>query len=246
MMNNKEAHPQQTVERSEGMTSGEVKKIAFGLGAELCGIASAESFGGAPEGFRPRDILPACRSVISFACRFPAGTLACASPVCYTRARNSLTDRMDALALDLCIELEKRGALAAPVPANESLLDEKTNRWRSILSQKHAAEAAGLGRIGRNTQLITPELGNMVWLGCVLTDLELLPDKPRPALCDGCGLCVAACPVNALENMEMDQQACWDHAFGENAKTKNWEISCHRCRDVCPHHLGGWNGRPER
>ncbi len=46
-------------------------------------------------------------------------------------------------------------------------MDTKTQRWRSIISQKHAAQAAGIGTIVRNTQLITPEFGSMVWLGCV-------------------------------------------------------------------------------
>ena len=54
------------------MTSREVKEIAYKLGAELCGIAGLDRFSDAPEGYHPRDVWPGCRSVISFACRFPA------------------------------------------------------------------------------------------------------------------------------------------------------------------------------
>lgn len=225
------------------MTSGDVKSIAWNLGADLCGIASIDRFEDAPKGFHPLDLLPTCQSVVSFACRFPAGTLGCKSAVPYTRVRNSITPKMDAIALDLCIELEKRGGLAVPIPTNESLLDTKTNRWRSVLSQKHAAQAAGLGTIGRNTQLITPEFGSMVWLGCVLTELKLEPDPLKEHICNHCNLCVAICPVNALENVEMDQQKCWEYAFGENPETKNWEISCHQCKDVCPYNFGTQNKR---
>lgn len=228
------------------MTNKDVKEIVFNLGADLCGIASLNRFDGAPEGFHPLDILQTCKSVISFACRFPAGTLACNSAVPYTRVRNSITPKMDAIALNLCIELEKRGVLAVPIPTNESLMDIKTHRWRSIISQKHAAQAAGIGTIGRNTQLITSEFGSMVWLGCVLTELELQPDELKESICNDCNLCVNVCPVNALENIEMSQQKCWDYAFGDNEETQNWEISCHKCKDVCPYNLGTQNKQFKR
>lgn len=217
----------------------QIKEIAYALGADLCGIAGTDRFDDAPEGYHPCDVLPSCRSVISFACRFPAGVLSCKTAVPYTRVRNSITAKMDAIALDLCIELDKRGVAAVPVPTNESQWDDRTGRWRSIVSQKHAAQAAGLGTIGRHSLLITPEFGSMVWLGMVLTEAELEPDAILERICNDCRLCVEACPVNALEKPEIDQQRCWDHAFGDNQSRKNWEISCHRCRDICPYNKGG-------
>ena len=211
------------------------------MGADLCGIASVNRFENAPEGYHPLDVLPSCKSVISFACRFPVGTLICKSAVPYTRVRNSITPKMDAIALDLCIELEKHGILAIPIPTNESQWDNKTDRWRSIISQKHAAQAAGLGTIGRHSLLITPQYGSMVWLGSVLVDIELKADPLAKKLCNNCGLCVNVCPVNALECIELNQGKCWDNAFGDNSDTKNWEISCHKCRDICPYNLGTEN-----
>lgn len=223
------------------MDSRELKQLVISLGADLCGIAGIDRFKDAPQGYHPQDVLPDCRSVISFACRFPVGTLACKQAVPYTRVRNSITARMDAIALDLCIELEKNRILAVPVPTNESQWDGKTERWRSIVSLKHAAQAAGLGTIGRHSLLITPEFGSMVWLGAVLTNMESEPDAMKEPICNGCNLCVEACPVNALEEQEIKQQTCWDHAFGDNADTRQWEISCHRCRDICPYNLGSEN-----
>lgn len=223
------------------MDHNEIKSIVFSLGADLCGIAGIDRFDDAPEGYHPLDVLPSCKSVISFACQFPVGTLACKSAVPYTRVRNSITTKLDAIALDFCIEMEKRGILAVPIPTNESQWDDRTQRWRSIVSQKHAAQAAGLGTIGRNTLLITPEFGSMVWLGAVLTEMELEPDPIRDPLCDDCDLCVKVCPVNALEDVQLKQQLCWDHAFGNNQQTQNWEISCHKCRDICPYNFGSKN-----
>lgn len=220
------------------INSNQIKNIAFSLGADLCGIAGMDRFDDAPRGYHPCDVLPSCQSVISFACRFPAGVLACKSAVPYTRVRNSITAKMDAIALDLCIELDKKGVAAIPIPTNESQWDNTTERWRSIVSQKHIAQAAGLGTIGRHSLLITPQFGSMVWLGAVLTEANLEPDAVLERICNDCNLCVGTCPVNALERQEIDQQRCWDYAFGDNQETKNWEISCHKCRDICPYNLG--------
>lgn len=52
------------------LTSRNVKELMLSLGADLCGIASMDRFDGAPEGFHPLDVMPSCKSVISFGCRF--------------------------------------------------------------------------------------------------------------------------------------------------------------------------------
>lgn len=220
------------------VNSKKVKEILYLLGADLCGIASIDRFKDAPEGYHPLDVLPSCKSVISFGCRFPAGTLLCNIPVPYTRVRNSITAKMDAIALELCIRMEEYQVFCVPIPTNESEWDKKTGRWRSVISQKHAAQAAGLGTIGRHSLLITPEFGSMVWLGAVLCGQELEPDEVKKPICDNCNLCVKACPVNALDGNELMQQACWDYAFGDDEEKQNWRISCHKCRDICPYNLG--------
>lgn len=229
------------------MTSDTVKEIMLGLGADLCKIASVDRFADAPEGYHPLDVMPTCQSVISFACRLPVGVLACKSDMPYTRVRNSLTPKLDAIALDFCIAMEKHGVVCAPIPTNESEWDAKTQRWRSILSLKHAAQAAGLGTIGRHSLLITPEFGSMVWLGAVVCELALAPDPMiEPGICNQCNLCVAACPVHALAAPEIDQSACWNYAFGDHNEKKTWMITCHRCRDACPYNFGAQNALPRQ
>ena len=223
------------------LDSKEVKEIMFALGADLCGIASIDRFANAPKGYHPLDVFPACKSVISFGCRFPVGTLICKSDVPYTRVRNSITPKLDAIALDFCIEMEKNQIVCVPIPTNESQWDENTGRYRSIVSQKHIAQAAGLGTIGRHSLLITPEYGSMVWLGAVLCEQEFEPDEMKASICNNCNLCVNICPINALENSEIKQQSCWDFAFGDDEEKQIWRISCHKCRDVCPYNLGSQN-----
>lgn len=215
--------------------------VMLSLGADLCGIASIDRFADAPSGYHPLDILPTCKSVISFGSRFPVGTLLCKSDIPYTRARNSITPKMDAIALDFCIEMEKYQVICVPIPTNENQWDNNTGRWRSIVSQKHAAQEAGLGTIGRHSLLITPEFGSMVWLGMVLCEQELEPDEIKEPVCDHCNLCVDVCPVNALENPELKQQTCWEYAFGDDEEKRTWRITCHKCRDICPYNLGTQN-----
>lgn len=223
------------------MTTSELKTLLSSLGADLCGIASLDRFAGAPEGFHPLDVFPPCKSVISFACRFPVAALSSPTPVVYTRVRNSISEKIDSIALNACIALEERGVQAVPIPAVESVPDPATGRKRSIVSLKHAAQAAGLGTIGRHSLLMTPQFGSMVWLGAVLCDADLEPDPLLQPVCTGCNLCVNACPVNALAQPEVNQAACYAHAFGEDPKLGRWVISCHRCRDACPHLFGTEN-----
>ncbi len=224
------------------MDSNEVKNRLFQLGADLCKIASVNSFDAAPEGFHPRDVLPSCKSVIVFINRFLAGTLACNTTVPYTIVRNILSDRMDKMAVRFCVDLEKEGIIAVPTGTNgPTEYDSGTQRWRNIISAKHAAEAAGLGEIGKNTLLITPEYGNMVWISVILTELELEPDKINEhAFCNDCNLCVEICPVQALGEPDMEQTKCWDYAFGSESGG-DWKIKCNKCRDICPFCLGSEN-----
>ena len=218
-----------------------VKEIMFSLGADLCGIASIDRFADAPQGYHPLDVLPTCKSVISFGCRFPVGTLNCKSHIPYTRVRNSITPKMDAIALDFCMEMERHHMVCIPIPTNECEWDKKTGRWRSIVSQKHAAQAAGLGTIGRHSLLITPEFGSMIWLGAVLCEQDLEADERKKEICNNCGLCVETCPVNALDDSEIKQQVCQGYAFGDDEEKQIWRISCHKCRDICPYNLGSEN-----
>ena len=226
------------------MSEKEIKQLAYDMGADLCGIACIDRFNDAPEGYHPLDVLPTCQSVIVFAKRFLSGTLACKTAVPYTLVRNVLTEKLDRLSVDFCIEMEKKGILAIPTRTNSSEWDERTERWRNIVSAKHAAQAAGLGTIGRHSLLITPQFGSMVWLTVVLTEKKLEADPLLENICNNCDSCVRICPVNALENKEVKQPICWDYAFGE--VKKDWRISCHKCRDICPYNLGSENKKFRR
>ena len=222
------------------MSSADVKKIATELGVDLCGIAPVDRFGDAPEGFHPRDVLPECQSVIVLACQFLKSTLFAKSTIPYTNVRNELSRKMDRLAIDLSYQLEAKSLPAIPINSiGPTEWDARTNRSRGIISLKHAAELAGLGKIGKNTLLINEKYGNMIWLSAVLVSVTLEPDSL--AQYDGCipdcHVCLESCPIQALDGVSINQEACRDYAFGQH-NGGEWRIKCFSCRKVCPHCLG--------
>lgn len=66
------------------------------------------------------------------------------------------------------------------------------------LIDRAAAKRAGIGWLGQNTCLFASEFGSWVFLGEILTDIEIEPDKPVDTRCDNCGHCIRACPTGAL------------------------------------------------
>ena len=226
------------------MDSNDIKQALYDLGADICGIASIDRFTESPEGFHPTDTLPSCKSVIVFGKKFLKGTLDCNNTVPYTVTRNLLSNILDKIAIDFCNIMENKSIIAVPTGTiDPTLFDKRTNRVRSIVSVKHAAVLAGLGYIGKNTLMITPEYGNMIWLSCVLTNIELEPDKISGERCpESCNICIDNCPVNALKNdsPEMDQGKCWNHAFHTD-EGESFYFKCHKCRTMCPRCLGSKN-----
>ncbi|UCG82066.1 MAG: epoxyqueuosine reductase [Dehalococcoidia bacterium] len=213
-----------------------LKQYAVNLGADLVGIASVDRFDKAPMGHQPEDILPRSRAVISCAVRIPASTLD-GSPTAYHRALEIVHTQLDVLACKIALFIESEGGSAIPVPADEPYRHWESNRsyGRGDLSHKHAAQAAGLGRLGKNSLLITPQHGNRVHLVSVVTDVNLTPDSIldwEPCY-NGCTLCIQACPAEAIEEGQVEQALCRSVMFERLPKGPVIE-SCRACRRVCP------------
>jgi len=126
-----------------------------------------------------------------------------------------LISALEELALDLVFWMEDNGAPALLVPYHhvDPLKFEKGKDTQAThpLSAEHAAVEAGLGTLGLNYQLITPEFGPRVILGLVMTSADIMPDiKMKNALCLGpeCGRCLKACPADAVQHWGRDWASC--------------------------------------
>jgi epoxyqueuosine reductase len=116
------------------------------------------------------------------------------------------------------------------------------------IMDKAWAERAGLGWIGKHTNLITREFGSWVFLGELLLNLELEYDEIAVAdQCGSCTLCLEACPTEAIaEPYVVDANLCISHATIESRAAEipasvsehleGWLYGCDICQDVCP-----WN-----
>ncbi len=242
-----------------------VKSHALEVGFDLVRITTAEEFAedrdaaldriesgmmsGLPwytpervrRGSEPKNLLPQARSIISLGLNYyhenppsgdhrgPAGKVAR-----YARGRDYhrvMKSRMKDYVLGL----------------SERLGEEVTARWYvddGPMLDRAAANRAGLGWFGKNTNILTPELGSWVFLGQVITDLELDSDPPLRKTCGSCVRCIDACPTGAISaSYAIDNEKCISHLTIENRgpiplelrpKMLDWVFGCDICQEVCP------------
>jgi NAD-dependent dihydropyrimidine dehydrogenase PreA subunit len=112
--------------------------------------------------------------------------------------------------------------------------------------EKVWAERAGVGWIGKHSNVITQDVGSWIFLGVIITTLDLDPDLPATDHCGTCTLCIEACPTDAIvDPCVVDSSRCISYLTiehrgpveGEAAhEFGGWIYGCDICQDVCP-----WN-----
>lgn len=235
--------------------------LALALGFDLAGVARAEStpetefvrewvargFAGemgylerrVEERVDPRRVLEGARSVLVVAALYDPGEGRVPARGAGQVARYAGGDDYhDVLK-------EKLRALEAGVEA----LAEGPVRCRSYVDtgpvqERVFAAYAGLGWIGKNTCLIHPKLGSYLFLGVVLTDLDLACGEREPDHCGTCTACLDACPTDAFaEPYVLDATRCISYTTIEargpipealRPAHGDWVFGCDVCQEVCP------------
>jgi len=117
------------------------------------------------------------------------------------------------------------------------------------VQDKFWAQQAGIGWVAKNSNVITRDYGSWVFLGEVLTNLELVGDRPHTSHCGTCTRCLDACPTGAItQPFVVDANRCIAyHTIENRAETlpdtitphlQGWVAGCDICQEVCP-----WNQR---
>jgi ferredoxin len=243
------------------ITAARVKARARELGTDLVGIASAQTLNAFPPDPRwpqtPERISPYVKSVITIVQHIPVGAFRCRTNTPVQYMDMLVLRKMDKVAYRLAEELERAGHPSFVVPAQETEWALKRASY-GRLSTRHLGVESGLGTLGLEVNILTPEYGPRVYLTGILTELELAADVPmteQVCIGESCSRCLHSCPGDAVLHFGIDKRACAEHAqeFGFSTILKfldqvvdadaqgasiERQVAMMRSRD----HFGFWQG----
>lgn len=192
----------------------------------------------------PRQVLPDCRSIISVGVNYLTDHRADERPGYGRIARYAWGKDYHRIIGDRLKRLDRRIRELAPEAETRTYVDT------GPIMEKAWAEQAGLGWIGKHSNLVSAEHGSWLLLGEILTTLDLAPDEPATDLCGSCTLCIQACPTAAIvEPYLVDATRCISYFTIElrgdettipdelRSRMGNKIFGCDDCLDVCPFNL---------
>ena len=195
---------------SKQPTALEVKERARALGADLVNIVSCASLEENPPDPNwpqiPSRISKKMKTCIVTAIRMPWGMFLTDNQTCLSLTAQRLLRKTEEVSLALSYWLEERGCHAFQVATEETDPSLKRGSY-GWLSLRHLGVEAGMGTLGLEVNLLTPEFGPRVYQGAVLVDVELESDpRIKDQLCIGetCGRCLYACPTDAVLHWGLD------------------------------------------
>ena len=232
-----------TNQRKAATENATLQDLISKLDVDAVGIASLAEWKGTKLEETALRLLSQARSVVVLAMEIYPEILDLVSPgrMMGVASMNDLLDRnMDFLsgrltkaAYDVAKASRNIGLKALPLPAVGCPLD--TRFLEAVFSYKHAGQAAGLGKMGWHSLLITPDFGSRVRLSCCLTEAALEPTNTNTNMtveCESCGICLDNCPAGALA----EPQAGELYAINKFACSsfRNASGGCAQCMRICP------------
>ncbi|MGE5628681.1 MAG: tRNA epoxyqueuosine(34) reductase QueG [Solirubrobacterales bacterium] len=108
------------------------------------------------------------------------------------------------------------------------------------LPERYIAKLSGIGFQGKNNTIITEKYGSYVFLGEIITDLNIEEDKPVDNKCGSCNVCIASCPTGSLG--EDNPNICLSYITQKKDIDDKWFkllngriFGCDSCQDICPY-----------
>ncbi len=189
----------------------------------------------------PTKVLPGCKSMIVVGMNYYTDHVADESQQAGRIARYAWGKDYHDLMLTRLKQLEDFLHEQIPEIETKSYVDT------GPIMEKAWAQEAGIGWIGKHTNLVSTDYGSWLLLGEILTTSELEADEPGIDLCESCTLCIQACPTNAIvEPYQLDAERCISYITIEHRgsltdiepelrkKIGNRIFGCDDCLDICP------------
>ncbi len=193
------------------------------------------------ERFDPRVLLPGARSVVAVARNYYTPDEIPDDPEGAKLSRYAWGDDYHDIVKDGLFAVRRALERIDPTVRVKCCVDT------APMMEKYWAVAAGIGWLGKHTNVITRDLGSWVFLGELVLDWELEPDAPGIDRCGRCTRCLDACPTDAFPApYRLDATKCISYWTIEHRGPSlegrgafdNWVFGCDVCQDVCP-----WNGK---
>ncbi len=187
-----------------------------------------------------RNILPGCKSVISLAMNYYTENN-------YSNQNGKGKVSRYAWGTDYHLIIwEKLSLLEKELKEIDPSFESKSYVDTGPVMDKAWAVRAGLGWLGKHTNIINKNLGSWIFLSTIITNYEFEYSSPIADFCGTCTACIDACPTDAIvQEYIVDANKCISYLTIENkndiseefkGKFENWIFGCDICQDVCP-----WN-----